>query len=89
MPRKKKVVPSCAPEGAAAGKVVEDGPAVEERRRFKVPPPVRPSCPGCGGERLLVAYTTPMARIGKKRVTANCGDCGAVCYWDVEVKDEA
>lgn len=57
----------------------------EERPRFEVEPPRRPRCPRCQGERLRVAYTTVFRESGFRRVTADCVDCRAICFWDEDV----
>ena len=52
------------------------------RVRVEVEPPRRARCGRCGGERLRVAYTSVYREHGVRRVTADCQDCGAVCWWD-------
>lgn len=54
----------------------------EKRPKFEVEPPRKPTCPQCGGDRLRVAYTTVYREEGFRRVTADCVDCGAICWWD-------
>jgi transcription elongation factor Elf1 len=67
------------------GKVAEGsepGGEPEKRPKFEVDPPKRAKCPNCGGERLRVAYTTVFRESGFRRITADCADCGAICWWD-------
>jgi transcription elongation factor Elf1 len=60
----------------------------EKRPRFEVEPPRRPRCPRCGSERLRVVYTTVYRESGFRRVTAECADCGAICWWDAPLIDK-